>query len=870
MEPNNSGLSVLEMQNGWNVNATVPRREEFIDHTLLAPEYIRDPNSFIVQLIEGPYVFQNQIPTTSFNTTNTFTPDLNFHNTVFQLVNIPDQFQVANYIGNGIPTIVGSQLQMEHNETSLGLTESKEPELGFSSGTTLELTERSNSPCTEETNEDLTFNSGTTLELTERSTSLCRKETNEDLTFNPGTTIGLTERSNSLCNKDITENLTFNSGATLGLTERSNSLCRKETNEDLTFNPGTTLGLTERSNSLCNKDITDELTFDSGATLGLTERSNSLCSKETNQDLTFNTEFLNTDEDKLCTPENESTLDSATVQQFPSLSLLTQSSVGLSDSDVLQSADLTIARTLKTKKVLPHKKRISRKLKASRECLESLELPVTLDENITNGHATCTVQFNCEICGQSCVSQLDFFSHLKQHYEPTNTDTILTDISSIDSLAAATNCEENCSLNKKNDISTVTSVYESLNFEDFSNVDTVHCVVDQNNDLKLISANNIEKCIDFVTQPNTASGIDPDETEFSDTEDMLEGIRNVVDKVSVEDTCDEIDLMTSNDIRNEWLNNNFSGIAFKGEVSLEPLQMMVSDTHNVSLIEKDISLKMNDTADLQLFSNDNCIDKETFDNNCKDVNSSYLSDDNLELISSVGIGENISTTVCITTLDKEKPYKSKTPKKSNKPKKKRKGRTKNDCANKKEVSKRKDTIKKKKQWMCSSCDRGFNSANALKYHNRTHSGVRPHQCDICGRSFFARGALKTHLLTHTGDKPIECMHCQRKFRQVGDLNYHIISIHTEEKSHQCEFCGKSFSRKYSLVVHRRIHTSEKNYKCDFCPKTFRASTYLQTHRRIHTGEKPHECKICSKCFRVGSDLRRHMLTHLRKGAKTSW
>lgn len=142
----------------------------------------------------------------------------------------------------------------------------------------------------------------------------------------------------------------------------------------------------------------------------------------------------------------------------------------------------------------------------------------------------------------------------------------------------------------------------------------------------------------------------------------------------------------------------------------------------------------------------------------------------------------------------------------------------------------------RKRYICTNCNRIFNSCNALKYHNRTHLGFRPHKCDICNKSFFAISALKTHIRTHTGDKPFECMHCDRKFRQWGDLKYHIVSIHSNEKNHQCEFCGKAFSRKYSLVVHLRIHTSERNYKCEFCAKSFRASTYLQNHRKIHTGE----------------------------------
>ncbi|XP_073994813.1 uncharacterized protein isoform X2 [Rhodnius prolixus] len=169
--------------------------------------------------------------------------------------------------------------------------------------------------------------------------------------------------------------------------------------------------------------------------------------------------------------------------------------------------------------------------------------------------------------------------------------------------------------------------------------------------------------------------------------------------------------------------------------------------------------------------------------------------------------------------------------------------------------------KRKKTVQCPHCTRTFTHRNSLLYHIRSHSGRRPHQCDVCGKGFFAANALRVHMRMHSGDKPYKCDVCLRNFRQWGDLKYHITSLHSTTRQFQCEFCGKDFARKYSLIVHRRIHTGEKNYVCEYCRKTFRASSYLVNHRRIHTGEKPHNCDICHKPFRVKSDMKRHRNTH---------
>ncbi|XP_052737973.1 uncharacterized protein LOC112053150 [Bicyclus anynana] len=179
---------------------------------------------------------------------------------------------------------------------------------------------------------------------------------------------------------------------------------------------------------------------------------------------------------------------------------------------------------------------------------------------------------------------------------------------------------------------------------------------------------------------------------------------------------------------------------------------------------------------------------------------------------------------------------------------------------KEEAGKGKSEKKKPKSFECPHCRRIFQHRNSLLYHVLMHS-EKQQVCRECGKSFYTASALKIHKRVHSDDRPCKCDECGREFRQWSDLKYHKASIHSNKKNFKCEFCDKEFARRYSLNVHRRIHTGERNYKCDYCNKTFRASSYRLSHMRTHTGSKPYKCTQCEKCFRVAYDLRRHMLIH---------
>ncbi|XP_072777298.1 uncharacterized protein [Taeniopygia guttata] len=123
---------------------------------------------------------------------------------------------------------------------------------------------------------------------------------------------------------------------------------------------------------------------------------------------------------------------------------------------------------------------------------------------------------------------------------------------------------------------------------------------------------------------------------------------------------------------------------------------------------------------------------------------------------------------------------------------------------------------------------GRRSSRSSELVEKPHGREKPHKCLECGKGFSWRSSLILHRRIHTGERPYEC----------GE-------------------CGKRFQTSSHLLRHERIHTEERPFRCPDCGEGFKQNSHLTMHRHIHTGERPYECGKCGKGFRHRSGLIEH-------------
>ncbi|XP_049622556.1 zinc finger protein 711 isoform X2 [Suncus etruscus] len=180
-----------------------------------------------------------------------------------------------------------------------------------------------------------------------------------------------------------------------------------------------------------------------------------------------------------------------------------------------------------------------------------------------------------------------------------------------------------------------------------------------------------------------------------------------------------------------------------------------------------------------------------------------------------------------------------------------------------ELQRHLDLFQGHKTHQCPHCDHKSTNSSDLKRHIiSVHTKDFPHKCEVCDKGFHRPSELRKHSEIHKGRKIHQCRHCDFKTSDPFILSGHILTVHTKDQSLKCKRCKRGFRQQNELKKHMKTHIGRKIYQCEYCEySTTDASGFKRHVISIHTKDYPHRCEFCKKGFRRPSEKNQHIMRH---------
>uniref|UniRef100_A0A8C1H736 Zinc finger protein X-linked n=1 Tax=Cyprinus carpio carpio TaxID=630221 RepID=A0A8C1H736_CYPCA len=144
---------------------------------------------------------------------------------------------------------------------------------------------------------------------------------------------------------------------------------------------------------------------------------------------------------------------------------------------------------------------------------------------------------------------------------------------------------------------------------------------------------------------------------------------------------------------------------------------------------------------------------------------------------------------------------------------------------------------------CEVCGKGFHRPSELKKHSAAHKAKKLHQCRHCNFKIADPFVLSRHILSvHTKEQ--QAFPDKKGLKKTFGLGAHggkrilggagLSKGHRERRVYQCQYCDYSTGDASGFKRHViSIHTKDYPHRCDFCSKGFRRPSEKNQHIMRH-------------------------------------
>ncbi|XP_034839018.1 zinc finger protein 600-like [Maniola hyperantus] len=142
-------------------------------------------------------------------------------------------------------------------------------------------------------------------------------------------------------------------------------------------------------------------------------------------------------------------------------------------------------------------------------------------------------------------------------------------------------------------------------------------------------------------------------------------------------------------------------------------------------------------------------------------------------------------------------------------------------------------------------------------------------CDFCSRSFTRKYNLQTHIENCHLNMSCHCAICDAGFGSPTGLALHLSRGHNSfnQGFPECDLCGRVFTRRQNIINHMiNVHLQTNPlFSCHLCDKTFTTERNMKRHLNIlhNPAVACLRCNYCLRIFRGRDGLIAHIQSHER-------